>query len=56
MNKNAGAREPVRYRDKRTQSDTGMLLYLTEIQDAGMPMPAASASLPMPSYDLYIYF
>jgi len=56
MNKNAGAREPVRYRDKRTQSGTGMLLYRTEIQDAGMPMPAASASLPMPSYDLFFIF
>ncbi len=25
--------------------------YVTEIQDAGMPMPAASALMPMPSYD-----
>ncbi len=29
----------------------GMLRYRTEIQDAGMPMPAASTSMPMPSYD-----
>ncbi len=36
MNKNSDA-EPVRYR--------------TEIQDAGMSMPAASNSMPMPSYD-----
>jgi hypothetical protein len=33
-----------------TQSGTGMLRYRTEIQDAGMPMPAASTSMPMPSY------
>jgi hypothetical protein len=34
--------ETFRYRNKGTQSGTGMLLYRTEIQDAGMPMPAAS--------------
>ncbi len=38
--------EPVRRRDKRAQSGTGM-------QDVGMPMPAASASMPMPSYNEY---
>jgi hypothetical protein len=42
--------EPVRYRDKRIQSGTGMLLYRTKIHDAGMPMPAASASMSMTSY------
>ncbi len=30
------------YRIKGTQSGTGMLRYLTEIQDAGMPMPVPS--------------
>ncbi len=40
--------EPVRYRNKGTQSGTGMLRYRTEIQDAGMPM--ASTSMTMPSY------
>ncbi len=32
------------------QSDTGMLRYRTEMLDARMPMPTASASMPMPSY------
>jgi hypothetical protein len=44
---------PVRYRNKETQSSTGMLQYWAKIQDAGMPMPAASTSMPMPSYDYY---
>jgi hypothetical protein len=36
--------EPVRYRNKETQSGTGMLWYRTEMMmNAGMPMP-------MPSY------
>jgi hypothetical protein len=39
--------------DKRTQSGTGMLRYRTEIQVAGMPMPAALSSMPMPSYAFY---
>ncbi len=43
--------EPVRYRGKRTPSGTGMLRYGIEIQDAGISMPAASASMPIPSYD-----
>ncbi len=42
--------EPFQYRNKRTQSGTGMLRYRTEIQDAGMPIPAASTSMPMPCY------
>jgi hypothetical protein len=51
--------QSVRYRNEqhfrcrcrcRNQFGTGMLRYLTEIQDAGMPMPAASTSMPMPSY------
>ncbi len=33
-----------------TQSGTGMLRYRTEMLDAGIPMPAASVSMPMPSY------
>jgi hypothetical protein len=32
--------EPVRYRNKETQSGTGMLRYLTEMMNAGMPMPS----------------
>ncbi len=36
--------ETVRYRNKETQSGSVMLRYRTEIQDAGMPMPAASTS------------
>jgi hypothetical protein len=43
--------EPVRYRNKGTQSGTVMLRYWTEVQDAGMPMPVASTSMLMPSYD-----
>jgi hypothetical protein len=35
--------EPVRYRNKGTQSSTGM-------PDAGIPMPVASASMLVPSY------
>ncbi len=35
------------------QSGTGMLRYRTEMLDAGIPMPAASASMPMPSYGKY---
>jgi hypothetical protein len=31
-------------------SGIGMLRYRTDIQDAGMPMPAASTSMPMPNY------
>ncbi len=32
------------------QPSPGMLRYRTEMQDAGIPMPAASASMPIPSY------
>ena len=42
--------EPLEYWNNGTQSGTGMLPYWTEIQDAGMPMPAALTSSPMPSY------
>ena len=35
--------------EKGTQSVTGMLRHQTEISDAGMPMPAALASMPMPA-------
>jgi hypothetical protein len=33
--------EPVQYRNKETQSDTGMLWYRnrTEMMNAGMPIP-----------------
>jgi hypothetical protein len=34
-------------------SDARMLRYRTEIQEAGMPMPAALTSMPMPSYGMY---
>ncbi len=40
MNKKIPMPEPVRYRNKATQSGTGILRYRTEIQDAGMPMPS----------------
>ena len=42
--------EPVRYENKGTLFSTGMLRYRTEIQDTGMPMPAALTSMPMASY------
>jgi hypothetical protein len=42
--------EPVPYRDRRIQSGTGILRYRTELQDARMQMPVASASMPMHSY------
>ncbi len=44
--KNSLCRKPVRYRNRGTQSGTGVLRYRTEIQDAGMPMP--SYGLPKP--------
>jgi hypothetical protein len=47
--------ESVQYRDKRTQSGTGKLRYRTEIQDAGMSIQAASASMPVPSYGFFWY-
>jgi hypothetical protein len=43
-------REPIRYRNRETQSDTGMLRYLPEMIDAGIQMPMASALMPMHSY------
>jgi hypothetical protein len=39
--------ETVWYQNKGTQSRTGMLRYWTEIQDAGVPMLAASILMPM---------
>ncbi len=42
--------EPFRYWNKETQSGTGILWYWTEMIDAGIPMPAASALMLMPSY------
>jgi hypothetical protein len=52
MNKNSEAgTSPVP--EKGTQSGTGMLLYRIEMQDAGMPTPAASTSMPMPSFVNY---
>jgi hypothetical protein len=38
------------FRNKETQSVTGILRYQTEMIDAGIPMLAASALMPMPSY------
>jgi hypothetical protein len=35
--------EPVRYQNKETQSDRGMLQYWTEMMNAGMLIPAATA-------------
>ncbi len=43
---NAGT---VLYWNKWTQSGTGMIRYWTERTDARMPMPEASALMPMPS-------
>ncbi len=37
-----------------SQSGTGMLRYRSEMLDAGISMLAASASMPMPSYALYL--
>jgi hypothetical protein len=45
--------EPVRYRKKETQSDTEILRYRTELLNAGLLMPAASASMPVPSYGTF---
>jgi hypothetical protein len=39
--------------DAGNQSGFGILRYRTENQDAGVPMPAASTSMPMPSYIYY---
>ena len=47
--------EPVQYRNKRTQSGTGMLRYRTEKLDARMPMPAALPTMPMPSYAVQLF-
>jgi hypothetical protein len=38
------------YRNKETQSGTGTLRYRTDVMDAGIPMPLASALMPMPVY------
>jgi hypothetical protein len=48
-NKNTDA-GTIRYQNKGTQYGTGILWYWTKIQDAGMPMPAASTTMAMPSY------
>jgi hypothetical protein len=42
--------EPVQYRNKKTQSGTGMLEFRTEMSETGMPMTAASGMMPMSSY------
>jgi hypothetical protein len=42
--------ELVLCRNKDTQSGSGMLLYRTEMTDAGLPMPAVSALMSIPSY------
>ncbi len=41
-------------RIKGTQSGTEILRYRIEMSDAGIPMPASSASMPMPSYESYV--
>jgi hypothetical protein len=43
--------EPIWYRNRETQSGTGMLRYWTGMLDAGMPIPVTSALMPMPSCD-----
>jgi hypothetical protein len=48
--------EPARYLKKETRTGTGMLRYRTELLNAGMPMQAASASMPMPCYGLQNVF
>ncbi len=40
----------VRFWSKKTQSSIGMLWYRTEMPGAGIPMPTAFVSMPMPSY------
>jgi hypothetical protein len=42
--------ESVRCQNKWTQSGTAMLRYRTQMMDEGMPMPAESALMPMPSF------
>ncbi len=44
----------VRYRIKGTQTDAKILRYRIEISDAGITMPASSASMPMPRYESYV--
>ncbi len=44
--------EPARNRNKGTQSGNGMLRNWTEMSDAGMQMPAASALMPMPTFGI----
>ncbi len=48
--------ELAQYRNKRTQSGTGMLQYRAKTQDAGMTMPATSTSMPMPSYGKHLHY
>jgi hypothetical protein len=48
--KNADARAR-RYGKKGNQSGTGMVRYRTDMSDAGMSMPRASALMPVPSYN-----
>jgi hypothetical protein len=52
--------EQVRYRNKGTQSGTGMIRYGIEMSDAGMPTPAAwglAADAKLCSFDVtsYVY-
>ncbi len=42
--------EPARYWNKETQSGIWILKYLAKIMNAGIPMPVATAWMPMPSY------
>jgi hypothetical protein len=52
MKKKLTTQETVRYRIKLIESISFLVWYRywTEIMDAGMPMPAYSSSMPMPSY------
>jgi hypothetical protein len=51
INRNFDAGTAALYLNKGIPFGTGMLQYRTEIQAAGIPMPASSTSMPMPSYD-----
>jgi hypothetical protein len=45
--------EQVQYQTKLTQSSIFLAQYLTELVDAGMPMPALVFLIPMTSYAVH---
>ncbi len=47
--------ELAQYRNERAQSGAGMLQCRSKTRDAGMTMPAASTSMPMPSYGKHLH-